>query len=357
MDVSPRRARESGVYFLAVCGDGARPAATTAPGLVFDGRDDRHAGPQRAALGDVGGHADAHGKALDDLGEVAGGVVGRQQREHRARRRREARDHAVELLARQGVDRDRDRLPGLEAGELGLLEVGVDEDVGERHQRGDALAGLHVIADLGRAVADDAVDRRADLGERQIALGLGERGPQLRERRHGFLLLRLEHADIGDGVVERGLRAQHRRIGLVAVGDRLFERLLAGELLALERLLALVFELHPRPSGLRRGELRLRLRDGRALRLDLAVEARDGRRLGRDLVAGLVDGEAIVAVVDAGDEVAGMDPGVLLDGKLGDDSPRPWRRASCCWRAHRRRRSTPGSARWWRSRSRTRRRR
>ena len=89
-------------------------------------------------------------------------------------------------------------------------------------------------------------------------------------------------------------------------------------MLALERLLALVFELHPRPPGLGRGELRLRLRDGRALRLDLAVEPGDGRRLGRDLVAGLVDGQAIIAVVDAGDEVAGMDPGVLLDRKLGD---------------------------------------
>ncbi len=103
--------------------------------------------------------------------------------------RREAR-HDCRRIVSPGkrVDRDRHRLSGLQAGELGLLEVRVDEDVGQRHQRGDALPGLHEVADLGRTVADDAVERRADLGERQIALGLGERGLELFEGAHGFLL-------------------------------------------------------------------------------------------------------------------------------------------------------------------------
>ena len=69
-----------------------------------------------------------------------------------------------------------DRLAGLEPRELRLLEIGVDIDVRQRHQARQPLAGLHEIADLHRAVADDAVDRRADDGEGQIALGLGQRG-------------------------------------------------------------------------------------------------------------------------------------------------------------------------------------
>ena len=82
----------------------------------------------------------------------------------------------VPLMARsrQGVDADRHRLAGPEAGELRLLEIGVDIDVVERHQARQPLAGLHVVADLHGAVADDAVDRRADDGEGQIALGLGQ---------------------------------------------------------------------------------------------------------------------------------------------------------------------------------------
>ena len=47
-----------------------------------------------------------------------------------------------------------DRLAGLEPRELRFLEVRVDIDVGERHQAGEALAGLHEVADLHGAVAD-----------------------------------------------------------------------------------------------------------------------------------------------------------------------------------------------------------
>src|SRR5262249_35687513 len=57
-------------------GDGTR--------LGVDGDDYGHAGSQRAALGDVGGHLDANAETLYDLGEIAGCVVGRQQRKHRA---------------------------------------------------------------------------------------------------------------------------------------------------------------------------------------------------------------------------------------------------------------------------------
>ena len=102
--------------------------------------------------------------------------------------------------------RNRDLLARPQPRELGFLEVGVDVDRVERHQARQPLAGLHVVAGLHRAVADHAVDRRADVGERQIALGLGERGLEFVERTDRFLLLALEHVDIG-------LRADRSRPG------------------------------------------------------------------------------------------------------------------------------------------------
>ena len=58
-----------------------------------------------------------------------------------------------------------DRLSGLQARDLGLLEVGGDVDIVERHEAREPLAGLHVVAGLHGAIADHAVDRRADHGE------------------------------------------------------------------------------------------------------------------------------------------------------------------------------------------------
>ena len=77
------------------------------------------------------------------------------------------------------VDGDVDLLPRLDVGELGLLEVGVDIGGVERHERHQPRARLHEIADLGRLVADDAVERRDDAGERKVALRLGERRDEL----------------------------------------------------------------------------------------------------------------------------------------------------------------------------------
>ena len=110
----------------------------------------------------------------------------------------------------QGIDADRYRLAGAQARKLGLLEIGVDIDVVERHQAGDALPGLHVVAGLHRAIGEHAVDRRADHGEGEIALGLGQRRLEFVERARGLLLLRLEHVEIGRGGIDPGLRIVDR---------------------------------------------------------------------------------------------------------------------------------------------------
>ena len=90
---------------------------------------------------------------------------------------------------------------------------------------------MHVVAALHGAVADDAFERRADGCEREVTFGLGERRLQLVERARGFLLLRLQHVDIGVGSVDGGSGALHGGERLIAVGLRLLQLLLAGELL------------------------------------------------------------------------------------------------------------------------------
>src|SRR5262245_1613948 len=75
-----------------VCGDAACRVARSDRGrLGVDGWLGRHARAQQALQAVVVEH-DLHRHALHDLGEVAGGVVGRQQREFEAARRRQAVD-------------------------------------------------------------------------------------------------------------------------------------------------------------------------------------------------------------------------------------------------------------------------
>ena len=72
---------------------------------------------------------DAHGHALHDLGVVAARVVGRQQREARAGRGREALDLAVRRHAGERVDLDVRGLAGAHLAELRLLEVAGDPHI------------------------------------------------------------------------------------------------------------------------------------------------------------------------------------------------------------------------------------
>ena len=130
-------------------------------GLGVDRRLRRHARPQQSIQLPIVEH-DLDGDALDDLGEVTGGVVGRQQSELEAAGGRETIDMALQGRRMEAVDLDLDGLPATHVGQLRFLEVGDDVDRIERHHRHQLGSGLHELADPERAGAHCAVDGRDD---------------------------------------------------------------------------------------------------------------------------------------------------------------------------------------------------
>ena len=119
---------------------------------------------------------DAHRHALHDLDEVAGRVVGGQEREARPGAAREALDLALELAAREGVDRDLGLLPGSHLPDLRLLEVG--DHVGRRrHQLDHRLADRDELPLVHRQLRGEPVGGREDLGVRELQLRQLERAP------------------------------------------------------------------------------------------------------------------------------------------------------------------------------------
>src|SRR5262249_53859262 len=126
--------------------------------------DDRDAGAHPGAEGHAARHAiepHQHGDALHHLGEVAGGVVGRKQREARARPRGEAVHVTDDGDAAVGVDLDVGALAGANLGDLVLLEVGHDPHVVERGDGEERARRVDGLAGLDGAARHHARDGRA----------------------------------------------------------------------------------------------------------------------------------------------------------------------------------------------------
>ena len=116
------------------------------------------------------------GHALDDPGELAGDDVARHQRELGPGRLVDPDDPAPERLG-EGVEVDADRVARRDAGQAGLLQVGLDvEQVRVVHaQHGDARRGE--VAQVAVPLDDHAGERGADLGVREVVLGGLQRPP------------------------------------------------------------------------------------------------------------------------------------------------------------------------------------
>src|SRR5258707_14342121 len=105
--------------------------ARTAAGV--DGCFDRHARSHQGTKRDVMVEHDLHGDTLDHLGEVARGVVRREQGEGAARSRRPALDMTRDTEIGECIDDDASRLPRADIGHLGFLVIGVYPDVRQRY--------------------------------------------------------------------------------------------------------------------------------------------------------------------------------------------------------------------------------
>ena len=118
--------------------------------------------------------------------------------------------------------------------------------------------------------------------------------------------------------IDCGLGALHAGDRLIAVGLRLLQRLSARRVARHQLVLPVEFQFGARGGCLRGNKLRPGLLDGGLLRRDLMRHPRDRRFLGRDLLARRIDRQPIIAVVDGGDHVAGMDVGVVGDRNAGE---------------------------------------
>ena len=183
--------------------------------------------PQRLVGIGRAGDTDADREALRDLDPVAGGVLRRQHRERRARARADRLHHAVELGAGIHVEADGGGLARLDAGDIGLLEIGVDPPMAVLDQGEGRRAGLHDGARPQIAVGDPAAAGGGDMGAHPVVrrlVELGRRRAELHRRRgHGQLgVLRL--GELGLGVV---IGLQGVVPGLQRIGGRLRGRLAA----------------------------------------------------------------------------------------------------------------------------------
>ena len=162
--------------------------------------------------GSACGHRDPHRHALHDLGEVAAGVVGRQQGEARAGRGAQRLDRAVEPGAVVGIDGELDRIADLHRLQLRLLQVGRHPHVARRHDGQQGLARLHQLARLDPAARDDTGDRGRDDGVADLGLGGADGGGGRGEPRIGAL----QRGGAGRHLALRGNRLAPRD---VEVGD------------------------------------------------------------------------------------------------------------------------------------------
>src|SRR6478752_4814721 len=135
-------------------GCGAIPPAETGPRSMsfsairarlagIDMGNDGHSGQQAFQQRLVIVELDPNRHPLNHLGEIAGGIVRRQQRELRTARRCNPLDAAMQCLVRETIDGDLDRLTGFYPGQLRLLVIG--DHVRQRHDIDQVGADIDVV--------------------------------------------------------------------------------------------------------------------------------------------------------------------------------------------------------------------
>lgn len=246
---------------------------------------------------------DLHRYALHHLGEVARGIVRRQQRKLLAARRRNTVDVTLEDPPGKRIHLDVHFLPGADVGKLGFLVVG--DDVGGicRHDCHELSARLDILTDTQGAVADHAVDGRYESGVGQIQFGLilGCFGAVECSLRLGEL--GLDHVELLGRIGERCGIARHRRARGGDARGGLLRVLDSAEALLRKLGIALVVLL-------REGLVGLVSFDRCPGRVDGGLLGDESRLLIKDIGFGsldlgfcLLETDLEVAIVDAGEDL------------------------------------------------------
>src|SRR6476661_8755319 len=114
----------------------------------YDVRFDRHAWPERPPVAAPLRYLNANRNALHDLREIAGRVVGRQQRELGSGGRADTFDLAFSLASAVGIDVELGRASDFHVRELRFLEVRGHPHAGVGDDRHERLTRLHQLPDL-----------------------------------------------------------------------------------------------------------------------------------------------------------------------------------------------------------------
>ena len=116
---------------------------------------------------------------------------------------------AAKDVVRQDIGDDRRRLSGNHMLELAFLEVGVHPKVMRGDDCDEIGTASDIGADLGGAIADIAVDRRANIGVAEVQLGRVEIGLGLGDVGPGDGDLGVQDRQLLLRGVEPGLRRNH----------------------------------------------------------------------------------------------------------------------------------------------------
>ena len=227
---------------------------------------------------------------------------------------------AAKDVVRQDIGDDRRRLSGHQMLELAFLEVGVDPKV-MRGDDGDEIGAAGDIgADLGGAISDIAVDRRADFGVAEIELSRVNIGLGLRDVGLGDGDLGVQNRELLPRGVEAGLGRNHAGLSR-EVERRRALRVLPRSGGGLRKVaIALIVLLGERRLRILGVEVGLRLANGRLLQRLFALEAVEGRLARLDNRGRAVGGGAEVAVVKTDQRLSRAHIFVVANEDLSDEA-------------------------------------
>ncbi|MNY21925.1 hypothetical protein D3C86_1555040 [compost metagenome] len=191
--------------------------------------------------------------------------------------------------------------------ELPFLEIGIHPQPARRHDGQQLAAGARKGAHPGAPVAHGAVHGRTQRRIAQVQFGDVPLGNRLRQRRLGLLLLCADHVQLTLRGEQRGTCALAVGLRLLVVRIRLLRALDGNGGLGHEARVAQLIVAGPHGVGIGRRYPGLGLPDHGLLEARGCIEVGEQRLLGRHGALGLGECGAVIAVVNAYQQVTSPD--------------------------------------------------